>query len=88
MEKVDPARLAQAVVRLGGDADWNCVLDHVEAQYEVLKEQLVTCSITEQETLKGRAQAFRQLRDEFRNARSRLQHLEANKRQDSTFRAP
>lgn len=79
MNKIDPGRFAQAVVRLGGDPDWSTVLAHYEAKYEDFKEQLVTATAN-QEVIRGQAQAYRALIAEIRGARELLDRLEANRR--------
>lgn len=80
MTKITAGQFAQAVVRLGGDPDWHTVLGYLDAQYEDLKEQLVSVDGANAETLRGRAQAFRQLRTEIRQARGTLESQEKNRR--------
>lgn len=76
MARVDPQRFAKAVTRLQADADWNIVLEHIEHQYETLKDRLVTCADADQTGLKGEARVLRRLLTEIHDAPAAIQRLE------------
>lgn len=74
-KRVDPARLAQALIRLGSDPDFALVQEHYGALYEELKEQLVTADPANFSVHSGRAMMLRQLLAEVRGARATLERL-------------
>lgn len=81
-------RFAQAVLRLGGNPDWEYVRAHIEALYESLKDALVVSAGPDTSRLQGEALALRRLINAMDNARETLDRVEASRQGSKTQAIP
>ena len=73
-------RVAQAILRLSHDVDWQAFVSGLEVRYNASKEALVSCAAGESEIHKGEARALRSLLADIAGARKTLERIDADRR--------